>query len=32
MNLKELVTPYIVLLALGPDMHAHALLLGNGKI
>lgn len=32
MNLKDVVTPYIVLLALGPDMHAHALLLGNAEV
>jgi len=29
MKLKDVSTPYIVLLALGPDMHAHALLLGR---
>lgn len=29
MDLEEVSTPYVVLLALGPDMHAHALLLGR---
>jgi hypothetical protein len=29
MGLKVVSTPYVLLLALGPDMHAHALLLGK---
>jgi 3-oxoacyl-[acyl-carrier-protein] synthase-3 len=29
MSLAEVSTPYVLLLAVGPDMHAHALLLGR---
>lgn len=31
MHLKQVDTPYILLLALGPDMHAHALLLKKAE-
>jgi len=32
MSLKKVSTPYLLLLALGPDMHAHAVLLGNKSL
>jgi len=32
LGVKQVDTPYILLLALGPDMHSHALLLQNAEI